>query len=90
MRDIAGVILVTQGNPRLGKAKGRQAGGQAAGNRQAGRQTGKAHFLSLSPPKASETPSDHPPQTTFPIIFRIGVGTHSQSRGVEDFITRRF
>ena len=73
MRDIAGVILVTQGNPRLGKAKGGQAGRQEAGGRQAGRQAGKAHFLSSFPPKASEPPSDHPPQTTFPIIFRIGV-----------------
>ena len=46
MRDIAGVILVTQGNPRLGKAEGRRAGGQtgrqAEGGKQAGRQAGKA------------------------------------------------
>ena len=89
MRDIASVILVTQGNLRLGKATGGRAGRWAAGGRQVGRQTGKAHLLSSFPPKASEPPSDHPPQTTFPIIFRIGVGTHSQSRGVEDF-TRRF
>ena len=80
MRDIASVILVTQGNLRLGKAKGGQAGRQAAGGRQAGKQAGRAHLLSSLPPKASEPPSNHLPQTTFPIIFRIGVdlGTHSQ------------
>ena len=84
MRGIASVILVTQGNlTQAGKAKaGRLPGRQAGNRRQAGRQAeaGKAHILSLFLPKASEPPSDHLPQTTFPIIPRIGVVLHEAQR----------